>query len=149
MMKKINECRDRLNWFKLMFILIAIHSFVIGSGLIICPVKFLLFFNFNVPVEKFFPMQSGIFHYVMTFAYIMIVLSPARNKGLILLSIVTKLMATIFLFSYYFLAEKSWAILLCGIVDCIIGLTIVWCYLNFYWDLDNTEFDFSDSKYHF
>ena len=129
-MEKINKCRRGVNWFRLMFILMAIHSFIIGSGLIICPGKFLLFFSFSVPAEKFLPMQSGVFHIIMTFAYVMIVLRPDRNQGLILLSIVTKLMATVFLFSYYFLVEKGWAILLNGVIDCIFGLAIVWCYFD-------------------
>ena len=92
-------------------------------------------------------MQSAIFHYIMSFAYIMISLWPERNHGLILLTIVTKLMATIFLFSYYFLAEKGWAILLCGIIDCLIGLIILWCYINLYWDLEKIKSDLTDLKY--
>jgi len=146
-MDKNNKYRNKRNWFKIMFILIALHSFIIGSGLIICPGKFLSFFSFNVPAEKFFPMQSGIFHYIMTFGYIMIALWPERNHGLILLSIITKLMATVFLFSYYFLADKGWAVLLSGVIDCIIGLTILWCYFDFYWDLEDIEFDLTDFKY--
>lgn len=145
-MNKIIKFRFKRNWFKLLFILIAIHSFVIGSGLLICPVKFLSFFNFSIPDEKFFPMQSGIFHYILTFAYIMIALWPERNHGLILLTIVTKLMATVFLFSYYFLAERGWAILLSGVIDCLIGLTILWCYINLYWDLEKIKSDLTDLK---
>jgi len=147
MRDKINKSRIRRNWFKLMFILIAIHSFVIASGLIFCPVRFLSFFDFKIPDVKFFVTQSGIFHYIISFGYIMIAFWPERNQGLIVLSIITKLMATVFLFSYYFLVDNGWAILLCGIIDCIIGLTILWCYFVLYWDLDKIKFDLTDFKY--
>lgn len=76
----------------------------------------------------------------------MIALWPERNHGLILLTIVTKLMATVFLFSYYFLAERGWAILLSGVIDCLIGLTILWCYINLYWDLEKIKSDLTDLK---
>lgn len=143
----MSKCRRKRNWFKLFFLLIAIHSFLIASGLIFFPDKFLSFFSFTIPEVKFFTTQSGIFHYIMSFGYTIIAFWPERNHGLIILSILTKFMATVFLFSYYFFIEKGWAILMCGVIDCMIGLIILWLYFDLYWDLENIEFDLSDLNY--
>ena len=147
-MKKSVKYLSDLNWLQIVLILMCLHSFTVGVALIFMPVKLMPFFGLTIPVEKFFPVQGGIFHIVMVLAYFIAALWYDRNQGLILFIILTKFLATIFLFSFYFLIEMAWIILFSGIADCLMGIAILWVYLNFYWDLDFTDWDSTDLKHY-
>lgn len=147
-MNKAVKYLSDLNWLQIILILVCLHSFMVGVGLIFMPGKLMPFFGLAVPVEKFFQVQGGIFHIVMAIAYFIAALWYDRNKGLILFIILSKFLATVFLFSFYFLVEMAWIILFSGIADCLMGLAILWIYLKFYWDLDFTDWDYSGFNYY-
>ncbi len=120
-MEILSTARSRL---VLVLWLVGIHSFVVGIGLIVLPAPAVPFFGFTPFAEKFFPVQGGVFHLVMTVAYIMAAVKPERYPGLIILSFVAKLMAATFLLSYYFLVDSIWMVLVSGIGDGLMGVVI-------------------------
>ncbi|OQX77633.1 MAG: hypothetical protein B6D61_06890 [Bacteroidetes bacterium 4484_249] len=71
---------------KLFLWLIAIHSFMVGMLLIFLPAADLAFFGFNV-IEKFFSIQGGVFHVVMSIAYVIAATNHSKSDLLIYFSI--------------------------------------------------------------
>ena len=134
-MKRIVKYISGLNCLQIILIILCIHSSMVGAALIILPAEVMPFFGLTVPVEKFFPAQGGVFHIVMAFSYFIACMWFGRNPGLILFIILAKFIATVFLFSFYFLVEMAWIILVSGITDCLMGLAVLWGYFKFYWDL--------------
>ena len=90
--------RKILQWF---LWLIAIHSIGFGIALVVLPIPVIEFFGFQLE-EKFFAVQGGIFHIVVSLAYIMAAIDLDNSRKLIILACVAKFMATLFLLSYYF-----------------------------------------------
>ena len=113
--------RSRLS---LILVLIAIHSFVAGLGLIIRPAMLMKFFGFSNDYERFFPTQGGVFHVVMAIGYTMAALNVDYYRCLIYFSIIVKIIATIFLFIYYFVMDSKWIVLASGIGDGLMALLI-------------------------
>ena len=118
-MKKINHG----NILSMILWLIALHSFIVGIGLIVMPPQLMEFLGFNSLGDRFFQSQGGVFHIVM--AYSLAALRTSRFECLILFSIIVKFSATIFLFIYYFFAAQIWMVLLSGITDCLMGIVIL------------------------
>ncbi len=111
-------------WLKIILWLIAIHSIIVGVLLICLPISGYHFFGFNVE-EKFFPTQGGIFHIVMSIAYIMAAKRLGKDTGLVIFSYIAKFIATAFLVFYYFIFDNILTILFSGIGDLIMGLIIL------------------------
>ena len=132
------------NTFRLVLIIIALHSLILGLGLILFPRALIPLFGFGVPAENFFFLQSGMFYCIMAIAYAMLGLWPERKEGLMLLTFFAKFLTTIFLLSFYFLSGGAWTLLLSALLDFIMGLAILWFYLDLSWDLNNLEFDLSE-----
>ena len=120
-MKKINHG----NILSMILWLIALHSFIVGIGLIVMPPQLMEFLGFNSLGDRFFQSQGGVFHIVMAIAYSLAALRTSRFECLILFSIIVKFSATIFLFIYYFFAAQIWMVLLSGITDCLMGIVIL------------------------
>lgn len=110
--------------------LIAIHSICYGLALIIFPAGFFSFFGFVLP-EKFFADQGGVFHLIISAAYIMAARDLMNSDKLIFLSCFTKFSATIFLLTYFLFAGHLWIILFSGILDFLMGLAILLAYLGY------------------
>lgn len=127
-MNIISDARKRLSF---VLWLVSIHSFCVGLGLILMPASAMPFMGFNVYVENFFPVQGGVFHLVMSVAYALAAIDRERFGGLILMAIVAKFMATVFLFIYYFLIESVWTVLFSGIGDCLMGIAILVAFLSY------------------
>ena len=119
--------RKLLQWF---LWLIAIHSIGFGISLVILPVSVIEFFGFQLD-DKFFAVQGGVFHIVVSLAYIMAALDLDNSKKLIILSCTAKFMATIFLLSYYFFCNHIFMVIFSGIADFFMGLAILYTYLMF------------------
>jgi len=111
--------------FKLLFILLAIHSLCVGAGLIILPLSVYTFFGFPEYHGAFFKIQAGIFHIIMGSVYLVTALDPQRFKNFVYLTIAAKFTATLFLLSYYLLAERIWMVLVSGLGDLIMGLAVL------------------------
>jgi hypothetical protein len=114
-----------LQWF---LWLIALHSIGFGISLIVLPISVIELFGFHL-VEKFFAVQGGVFHIVVSLAYIMAALDLNRSAKLIVLSCTAKFMATLFLLSYYFFVNHIFMVIFSGIADCLMGLAILFTYL--------------------
>ena len=114
-----------LQWF---LWLIALHSIGFGIALIVLPISVIEFFGFHL-VEKFFAVQGGVFHIVVSLAYIMAALDLNRSAKLIVLSCTAKFMATLFLLSYYFFVNHIFMVIFSGIADCLMGLAILFTYM--------------------
>ena len=127
-MKIINEPRFRL--FAVMWI-VAIHSFIVGLGLIIQHPDIMKFSGFGTCSECFFPAQGGIFHMIMSFAYILAAVDLDKYFSLAFFSIIVKLCATIFLFTYYFFVDPIWMVFASGIQDGILFILILFSFLSY------------------
>jgi len=108
--------------------LIAIHSFVVGFFLIFLPAYFLPVFGFEPVQNNFFRAQGGIFHFVFTIVYIIAATNLQNSRQLIIISVIAKMIATVFLLTYYFFINNIWTVLFSGIVDFILGAFLFYIY---------------------
>ncbi|MDP4282358.1 MAG: hypothetical protein Q8867_09450 [Bacteroidota bacterium] len=108
--------------------LIALHSIGFGISLIVLPVSVIEWFGFRLE-EKFFAVQGGVFHLVVSIAYIMAALDLKHSSRLIILSCSAKFSATLFLISYYLFEKQIFMVLFSGIADGFMGLAIWIVYL--------------------
>lgn len=127
-MKIILNARKRL---VLVLWLIAVHSFLVGLALMFVPASLMPLLGFKIVVEKFFSVQAGVFHLVMVLTYALAAIGLERFRGLILLAILAKFVAAVFLFTYFFLIESIWTVLLSGIGDGLMGIVILLCFLAY------------------
>lgn len=116
--------------FILLLWLIAIHSICFGIALIILPCNIIELFGFTIS-EKFFAIQGGVFHLIISYAYITAAMDPEHSRGMIILSIITKFSATVFLLGFYFFGKPIIMVLFSGIIDFLMGLAILLTYLVF------------------
>ena len=107
--------------------LVAIHSIGFGLALIILPKGIIELFGFQL-AEKFFAVQGGVFHLIISAAYIMAARKPESSDRLIFLSCFTKFSATIFLFSYFVFEKQIFMVFIAGIGDLLMGLAILFSY---------------------
>jgi hypothetical protein len=120
-MKVIKNPRGRLS---LLLILVAIHSFCVGVGLIIRPAELMELFGFGMCYERFFPTQGGVFHIVMAVGYLMAAYNVDQYRCLVIFSIIVKIMATVCLFTYFIAVEQIWLVLMSGFSDGLMGMAI-------------------------
>jgi hypothetical protein len=105
--------------------LVAAHSAAVGAGLIFAHPAVLRALGFHAVGEPFFPVQGGVFHLVMAAAYTLPALHPARFEPLILLAVIAKSIATLFLVGYWLLVDPVWSVLLSGVGDLLMGALIL------------------------
>jgi hypothetical protein len=110
--------------------LVAAHSAAVGAGLIFAPPAILGALGFHPVGEPFFTAQGGVFHLVMAVAYALPALHPARFEPLILLAVITKSIATLFLVGYWLLVDPVRSILLSGVGDLLMGALILTVWLS-------------------
>ena len=108
--------------------LMAVHSFLVGAGLIMQVPKVMELLGFQPCHEHFFPAQGGVFHVVMAVGYALAACDSVRYRCLALFSIFVKAAATLFLLSYFVFVEGILMILISGIGD---GVFCVILYLSF------------------
>jgi hypothetical protein len=111
--------------------LVALHSFLVGIGLVLLPPTAMPFFGLQPFVEKFFPVQGGVFHLVMCLVYLLGAVNPERFDNLIILAIIAKFMAAAFLTLYYVLGSQVWMVLLSAVGDGLMGMVILLAYRSF------------------
>jgi len=125
------DYRKMLQW---ILWLVAIHSIGFGLALIILPIEIIELFGFQL-YEKFFALQGGVFHLIISAVYIMAARKPESSAQLIFLSCFTKFSATIFLFSYFVFEKPIFMVFLAGVGDFLMGVAILlsyWFYIKFY-----------------
>jgi len=126
MMNQLNS----KNLLPLILWLVGIHSIGFGLALIILPCSVMEFFGFTIS-QKFFATQGGVFHIIISYAYIRAARNPENNRELIYLSMFTKFMATLFLFSYYYFGDQILIVFLSAFMDLLMGLAILVTYMLF------------------
>ena len=117
--------RERL---RALLALIALHSAGVGIGLILALPPVMAFMGFGPISEPFFPAQGGVFHLVMTVAYLLPAAAPERYESVLVLVVATKLIATVFLFAYWLFLDPVWVVLFSGLTDFIMGLLVLWAW---------------------
>ena len=115
-----------LKLLKIFLILVAIHSFCVGLGLILIPLDYFDLFGFHEYSGNFFKIQAGVFHIVMCGAYVSAARDPVGNQVMIRFSIFAKMIATVFLISYALIIDMVWMVLASGIFDFVMGLVLIW-----------------------
>ncbi len=126
MFRKFNS-KDLL---KILLWLIAAHSFLAGILLIVLSPEQLYFFGFDIQ-EKFFSTQGGVFHIVMSVAYVMGAESIGKSDQIIIFAIVAKFIATIFLLSYFLFKNPIWMVLVSGNGDLFMGVILLIVFLQY------------------
>ena len=111
---------------KIFLILVAIHSFCVGLGMILIPLDYFDLFGFFGYSGHFFKIQAGVFHIVMCGAYVLAAHEPVRNQIMIRFAIFAKMMATVFLVSYALFIDMVWMVMASGIFDFLMGLVLIW-----------------------
>ncbi len=111
-------------------VLIALHSIGFGLSLIIFPCSVLQFFGFEI-TQKFFATQGGVFHLIISYAYLRAAQKPEQSRDLITLACITKFAATLFLISYFFFGTAIPMVFISGILDFLMGVAILYVYLLF------------------
>jgi hypothetical protein len=107
--------------------LMSLHSLCVGLGLIIMTKSQLSQLGFMVS-ENFFPDQGGVFHIIMSLAYILPVINYEKFVQFVPFSVIVKFIATIFLFSYFFFVDRLLMVLISGIFDFLMGLLLLIIY---------------------
>jgi hypothetical protein len=101
-------------------VLIAVHSIVVGLILVLVPAWGARTGGFGAVQPLFFPRQAGIFHFVAATAYL---LEYFRYRGVLLL-VVTKCVAVVFLLTTSAVDSVPWVVPLSGIADGLMGLAV-------------------------
>jgi hypothetical protein len=103
-------------------VLIALHSVVVGLFLSFATAWGARFGGFPDPVPLFFPRQAGAFHFVVAGVYL---LEYFVYRGVLML-VMTKSIAVVFLGLVTFLCPVPWVVPLSGAGDALMGLAVVW-----------------------
>ena len=127
-MNQISSYMRKGKYLSLFLWLVALHSFLVGVGLIVFPPSLMDFFGYGACTERFFPSQGGVFHIAMAVGYAMAAYNLKRYECLIIFSIVVKFLATAFLFIYFIFVSSIWLVILSGISDFLMGLIILILY---------------------
>jgi len=120
--------QTRLKYF---IYLMAIHSVAVALGLIFLPTKFLTYFGINGYSGRFFQMQSGVFHIVMSIAYLYAVIDLKRSPAFVYFAIYAKSIATVFLLSVFFLSESGWVIIVSAFGDAAMAIILFFLYSRY------------------
>jgi len=110
--------------------LISIHSFLVGVGLIIFQGELMEYIGFQFVHERFFQVQGGVFHIVLSICYILPVISYNNFKTLVIFSIIAKISATVFLLIYFLFFDSILCVLLSGFGDCTMAVLLLYVYHN-------------------
>ena len=102
-------------------VLIALHSVVVGLFLTLATEWGARFGGFPSPVPLFFPRQAGAFHFVVAGVYLV---EYFRYRGVLLL-VMTKMIAVVFLGLTTALGGVSWIVPFSGLADAAMGLAVV------------------------
>jgi hypothetical protein len=119
---------EKKNHLPFLLALISIHSFLVGVGLMLFPGQVMEFFGFQFVQERFFQVQAGLFHILMSICYILPVVNYNNFKNFVLFSIIVKISATIFLFIYFLFFDSILCLLLSGFGDCTMAFLLIYVY---------------------
>ena len=121
-----------LQLFRITLLLIAIHSFIVGVALITLPFEILSWFGLTVDPYRFFSTQGGVFHIVMSIAYLLAARDPMRERSLLIFIITAKWIAFFFLMIYFLFAEMVPTIALSAVGDGAMGVVVFVFFLELF-----------------
>lgn len=102
-------------------VLIALHSVVVGLFLTFATEWGARFGGFPSPVPLFFPRQAGAFHFVVAAIYLV---EYFHYRGVLML-VMTKSIAVVFLGIVTLACAVPWVVPLSGVGDGLMGLLVV------------------------
>lgn len=102
--------------------LIALHSFCVGLFLVFATEWGARLGGFSAVTPLFFPRQGGVFHFVAAVVYLV---EYFRYRGVLLL-LLTKGVAVVFLAATSLLADVPWVVPLSGAGDAAMALLVLW-----------------------
>jgi hypothetical protein len=102
-------------------VLIVLHSIVVGLFLTFATQWGARFGGFPDPVPLFFPRQAGAFHFVVAGVYLV---EYFVYRGVLML-VMTKSIAVVFLGIVTLLCPVPWVVPLSGVGDALMGLLVV------------------------
>ncbi|MEJ2580592.1 MAG: hypothetical protein P8127_02975 [Acidobacteriota bacterium] len=114
MSMQLTETHERI-----LIYLISLHSFIIGLMLIFAGDWAIRFAGWPGADPIFFIWQAGAFHFVLATGYI---IEYSRSRTIVLL-LVAKSIAFVFLLGGSFLAETPWSVWFSGFADGAMALT--------------------------
>jgi len=101
--------------------LITAHTVGVGAMLLFAPEwSCTVFGGWSSLGPLFFPRQSGIFHFILAFAYLL----EYRRLRTVTIMVVAKALALLFLLSCAALDGVPWVVPFSGVTDGLMGLTI-------------------------
>jgi len=100
--------------------LIALHSLLVGTMLLLAPAWAARFGGFGEASPLFFPRQAGVFHFVVVVGYLG---EYHRHRGVALL-VTTKAIAVLFLGAAFLAGETAWSVPLSALGDGAMGLAV-------------------------
>lgn len=116
--------RDTYSALRLLLALIAVHSMLVGLGMIVMPAGIVKQLGFGICPDRFFPSQGGVFHIVLAVGYGIAAFDVLRFRCLVYYAAAVKAMATLFLFSYVLFVAPIPLVLLSGIGDFLMFLLL-------------------------
>lgn len=116
---------------RLLLAAVALHSLVVGLGLILVPPELMQRFGYGPFQERFFAVQAGVFHFVMVTMYALPAWRLERWEPLAELAIIAKFIAFVFLIIYYTFVDAIWVVLFSGLADAAMG-ALIWIALRSY-----------------
>lgn len=134
-MRFLKNLKDPSYRFSFFMWLVATHSFFTGIGLIFFPAELFEKLGYSMINERFFAVQGGVFHIVMCVGYLMAAFKKDEYEGVVHLSIIAKLFATLFLLSYSAFVVWIWVVFLSGIFDLLLGVIIFLLYKQYKKDI--------------
>lgn len=108
--------------------LVALHSFFVGIGLIVLPTSYFELLGFTKTFDRFFSTQGGVFHIAMSVGYAIAAYDKLKFRQLIIFSTIVKFIATVFLITYFLFITSQWLVILSGISDLLMGVSILYLY---------------------
>jgi len=106
---------------RLYIVLVALHSFAVGLVLVIAPEWSLRFGGWEEGGVHFFIWQGGVFHFVVAAGYL---IEHFLYRGIVLL-VLAKTSAFVFLLAATLLADSPWLVPFSAFADGVMGLTAV------------------------
>jgi len=121
----LNKVNYRLS---LVLWMATIHSALLGLGLMAISPSWIRALGLQINGERFFQAQGGAFHLVMAAIYAWAAVRTLRRRELIILAIVVKSTAALFLAAYCLFVHMIWIVLASAAVDASIA-ALIYCTL--------------------
>ena len=113
--------------------LVGLHSITLGAWMYLATAPFYRLFFRSDPPDPFFARQAGLFLICLGLFYLAPLLNLGKYHRLILLIVVTKALAVIFLLTSAGATVAPAIIRLGGLGDGTVGLLLLVCYVHWRW----------------